>query len=131
MAESPVPPTWFKFDFPLKNVPGAPVPSQADYSPQNVAWLIEMFAAAWGKDKTKIIFHYENNTPDDPYDDIFVQHPNDGRMYYAEEVYKRHTASSKSEELIHYEEHAKASARLRLYEKYSPANIEYFQDSPF
>ena len=126
MPES-VPPHWYNepYHVPLHE----PQPSKADYSPKNVAWLIEMFANILGKSREEIQLRYPNNTEypetaDIPEDDIIVSHPGGDRNYWAEEVLARKT---KSPELMHYESHAKRSAILKLYEKHSPAGIEYFQ----
>ena len=114
------PPNWYKYDFPLKEVPNAPKPSQANYSPENVAWLIEFFGGIIGNSNIKL--RYENNTPDNTKDDIIVSHPGD-KSYFEETQGK-----SKSPELIRYEEAAKQSKRLKLFQDNSPANIDYFQD---
>lgn len=107
----------------------APIPSKADYSPENVAWMIEMFAGLLGLGPHDIVFRYPNNTEypyteDIPEDDIFVAHPPGDHNYMADEIEARRT---KSPELLHYEQHAKKSAILKLYEDNSPANIKYFQ----
>lgn len=115
----------YVYEFPLPEVAGAPVPSQANYEPQNVAWLIEMFASILGEDKTSLIMRYENNTPNNKEDDIYVRHPNDG-LYYDEAVRKGHVGSP---EQTRYEIYAKKSARLQAYMEASPANITYFQNS--
>lgn len=115
----------YTYEFPLPEIAGAPVPSQANYNPKNVAWLIEMFAGILGEAKTSLIMRYENNTPNNKEDDIYVQHPNDG-TYYDEAVRKGHVGSP---EQVRYEMYAKKSARLLAYMEASPANITYFQNS--
>lgn len=110
-----------RYEFPLPKVAGAPVPSKADYSPKNVAPLIEGFAAILGKQPTELIFRYENNTPDNPDDDILVRHPGDKR--YQKACFE----SSDSPSMRKYEAAAKRSALLKLYEENSPAGIKYFQ----
>jgi len=111
-----------RYEFPLPEVENAPVPSNADYSPKNVAWLIEMFAAIVGVDESQVCLLYENNTPKDRGDDIYVCHPQD-KLYYDEAAKCR----PKSPEQERYEEFAKKSALLKLYEENSPAGIQYFQ----
>jgi hypothetical protein len=120
-----VPSTWYKYDFPLTEVENAPVPSNADYSPQNCAWLIEFFAGLCGVDYSRVILRYENNTPNNKEDDIYVSHPMDKE--YFPELNAKLNSEGKSVELAIYELKAKASARLKLFEENSPANIEYFQ----
>lgn len=124
MADSRVPASWFKYEFPLPEVPNAPVPSQADYSSKNCAWLIEFLASIINKTPQELVLRYENNTPNNKEDDIFVSHPNDGKNYWAIENDLRRNISP---EQAHYESHAKLSSRLRLFEDNSPANITYFQ----
>lgn len=117
-----VPSHWYKYEFPLPEVPDAPKPSQADYSPQNVAWLIEFFANILGRSASELEFVYENNTPKNRKDDIHVRHPGDGDYLPGVQNLR------KSPELIHYEEVAKQSDILKKFQDNSPANIEYFQD---
>lgn len=120
----PVPPHWYQYEFPLPVVPGAPVPSTADYSQTNVAPLIEFFANILSKDRSELVFRYENNTPNNTADDIFVAHPDDSN--YLPAYIAAH--SVKSPELIHYEKFAKKSKILKLFQDNSPANITYFQN---
>jgi hypothetical protein len=120
------PPTWYKYEFPLPEVPGAPVPSVADYRPTTCAWLIEMFAAVLGKDYHDLILRYENNTPHNKNDDIYVKHPGD-KLYWPDH---NTCVLKKSPELEHYEKYAQKSARLKLFEENSPAKIRYFQKIP-
>jgi hypothetical protein len=48
----------------------------ANYSPNNVAPIIEFFSSVLGySNPTQLEFVYENGTPNDPSDDIFVKHP--------------------------------------------------------
>lgn len=121
MPENPPPEHWYQFNFPLEEVEGAPVPSNADYSQENVAWLIEMFGGIIG---TGIELRYENNTPQDEDDDIIVSHPED-REYYPDAA----RCKDKSPEMIKYEEAAKRSDILKTYQDNSPANITYFEDN--
>ena len=118
----PDPPRGARYQFPLPKVQGAPVPSVANYQPQNVAWMIEFFANILGKTPSEVVFRYENNTPDDPTDDIFVSHP--GGSYLPS-----HTACNfkKSDDLKRYEAAAKQSPLLKTYMDNSPAKIKYFQ----
>lgn len=113
----------YTYEFPLPEVEGAPVPSQADYSPRNVAPLIESFATILGEDKTSLRFRYENNTPGNKDDDIIVSHPNDGD-YLDQAIERGQVPNSQMER---YVEMAKASERLRVYMEASPANITYFK----
>jgi len=116
---------WYQYEFPLPVVPGAPVPSQADYSQENVAPLIEFFAqmlVGYNKDDLKL--WYENNTPNDRTDDIFVTHPGGTYLPVPEQC------SGKSPEMKKYEKYAKKSKILKKFEKYSPAGITYFQPDP-
>lgn len=111
-----------RYEFPLPEVKNAPVPSTADYSQENVAWLIEFFANMFSnKTYTELALRYENNTPTDCSDDIVVKHPQD-KLYLPEASKCR----SKSKALKEYEKRAKKSKVLKLYEKHSPANIDYF-----
>jgi len=116
-----IPSTWYKYEFPLPEVPNAPKPSKADYSPENVAWLIEFFAGILGKSTSELTLQYENNTPSIKEDDILVSHPGD-KLYFEDTQGK-----PKSPELIRYEAAAKKSKRLKLFQDNSPANIYYFQ----
>ena len=121
MSET-IPDSWYKYDFPLTN--NGPTPSRANYSPQNVAWLIEFFAnMLTNTDHTEIILRYENNTPNNRGDDILVSHPQD-KLYLPDKIVCR----PKKSDLIKYEKFAKQSSILKLFEENSPANIEYFQD---
>jgi hypothetical protein len=117
-----VPSTWYQYDFPLKEIPNSPKPSVADYKPSNVAWMIEMFASIFQKTPDELVFLYENNTPNDKSDDIEVRHPMD-RLYLEDRKKLK-----KSDELSLYEEYAKKSKTLRLFEENSPAGIKYFQE---
>jgi hypothetical protein len=117
-----LPDHWYKYDFPLTN--DKPVPSQANYDPKNVAWLIEQMAQVLGQNHTDLRFRYENNTPDKPYDDIYVEHPND-RLYLWE---KARCDTTDNPDMMRYERRAKQSTRLRIFEENSPAEIEYFKD---
>jgi hypothetical protein len=126
MPES-IPSHWYNGEYHIPRE--APIPSKANYSPENVACLIEMFAGILGVGIHEVRFRYPNNT-EDPYtedipeDDIFVEHPA-GDHNYSEDVQK--TNRFKSPELLRYERAAKGSAILKLYESNSPANIKYFQ----
>ncbi len=113
----------YTYEFPLPEVEGAPVPSQANYKDQNCAWLIEMFANILGQDKGDLILRYENNTPNDKDDDIYVRHPQD-RLYYDEAVRRGNEGSP---EMARYNMFAQKSQRLQNFMETSPANITYFQ----
>jgi hypothetical protein len=125
-----VPDHWYQYEFPLPEVPGAPVPSQANYSPQNVAWMIEMFMLVLGldpetsDDRARILFRYENNTPSIKSDDIFVGH-HDPNTYLPD----KQKCYPDTPELIAYEKAAKKSSILKLFQDESPAGIEYFKDT--
>jgi hypothetical protein len=121
-----VPSHWYNGEY---HIPAkAPIPSRANYDPENVAWVIEMFAGVLGKGRNEIRFRYPNNT-EDPYtedipeDDIFVEHP--GGESYMQKVHDKH--QTKSREMLRYERFAKRSKILKLYEANSPAKIQYFQ----
>jgi|LSQX01.3.fsa_nt_gb hypothetical protein len=118
-----LPDHWYQYEFPLPKVANAPVPSKANYKPENVAWLIELFAQTLGQSHTDLKFRYENNTPDNPHDDIFVTHPHD-KLYLAEKALCR----PESSEMLHYESKARQSSILKLFQNNSPAGIEYFND---
>ena len=111
-----------RYEFPLPVVKNAPVPSNANYNPTNVAWMIEFFADILGTTKDQIAFRYENNTPLDPDDDIFVSHPGGTYLPNAQ------ACKAKSKEQKIYEAAAKKSVLLKLYQDNSPANITYFDD---
>lgn len=126
MPES-VPSHWYNSEY---YIPArAPIPSKANYSPENVAWVIEMFAGALHKNPASVHLRYPNNT-EYPYteniesDDITVSHPGD--KSYGNEYTSKH--KQKSRELMRYERFAKKSAILKMYQNNSPANIEYFND---
>jgi len=90
--------------------------SRADYSPQNVAPLIESFAGLLHRSHLDLIFRY----------DMFpghldVKHPGD-RLYLASYLA---SLPSPSAELERYEMFAKKSARLTAFAEAN--NIVYFQ----
>lgn len=114
---------WYHYEFPLPEVDNAPVPSNADYSPKNVAWLMEMLAGIIGQSHTNIQFRYENNTPQNKLDDIFVSHPED-KLYWPE---NDACDMEMTPEMERYEMFAKESAILKEFELGSPAHIEYFR----
>jgi hypothetical protein len=121
MSET-VPDHWYKYDFPLTNK--GPTPSQADYSSENVAWLIEFFATLIdGSDHTQLALRYENNSPKNTGDDIIVRHPQD-KLYLPE------ASKCKLDQpnMLKYERFAKQSSILKLFEDNSPAGIKYFND---
>lgn len=118
-----VPSTWYKYDWPLAENDNLPKPSNADYSPKNVAWMIEMFAKSLSKNPDELVFLYENNTPNIFEDDIAVSHPMD-RLYLPE----KQEFKEKSNAMLTYEEYAKASVRLKIFQDNSPAKIEYFKN---
>ena len=118
-----VPSTWYKYDFPLAENEKYPKPSNANYEPKNVAWLIEFFASFVGYGHDQLIMHYENNTHQETNDDKYVAHPLD-KLYFYEELEKR---KEKSTEMVVYELYAKRSATLINFEENSPANIQYFK----
>ena len=116
-----IPDNWYKYDFPLTNK--GPTPSQANYSPQNVAWLIEFFAnMLTSTDHTELKLRYENNTPDHRGDDILVAHPQD-KLYLPD----KEKCKPKKSDLIRYEEFAKRSSTLKLFEE----NLLYIRLSVF
>jgi len=109
-----------RYQFPLPTVENAPVPSEANYAPENVAWMIELFAQILGKRSDEIQFRYENNTPNKKTDDIFVSHP--GGSYLSEAS----KCKPKSDAMRKYESYAKNSSILKTYMDNSPAGIKYF-----
>lgn len=109
------------YQFPLPEVIGAPVPSRADYNPKNCAWLIEFFGQILSQDPSTLELRYENNTPKNPNDDIFVRHP--GGSYLPD----KQKCGPKSDAMRTYEIAAKKSKLLKLYQDHSPAGIKYFQ----
>ena len=105
-----------------------PIPSIADYRPQTVAPLIEFFVPIVQSlthhnpalTKCNLEFRYENNTPCDPTDDIFVRHPLCISLPYT----PKRRPKKKSKQLLLYEKYAKKSKRLEEFEDTN--NIEYF-----
>lgn len=85
--------------------------------------MIEFFANIMGVSYKDVIFRYENNTKNDPSDDIFVRHPQD-RLYLPEAS----QGHPKSPEMEKYERYAKKSKLLKKFMDNSPAGIAYFQD---
>lgn len=135
-----------RYEFPLPEVENAPIPSQMEdnqknYKSENVAWMIEMFASVLGVNKSNICFRYENNQPNqrcqtfettntelpNKEGNIVVCHP--GGTYYPPECGEKLNGRQmvKSPELERYEQAAKKSELLKLYQDNSPAQIEYFQ----
>ena len=118
-----------RYKFPIPCNENLPKPSGANYEPQNVAWMIEMFAGVIGQDHTNIRFRYENNTCKDEnsgagdQDDIFVVHPDD-KLYYPEAT----KCQPKSAEQIRYENAAKKSKRLAIFME-EVGVIDYFEDT--
>jgi hypothetical protein len=123
LDKTKIPSNWYQYDFPLKEIALEPKPSTANYDQKNCAWLIEFFAGILGYTKDQVVLNYENNTPKDRVDDIYVHHPND-KLYLPE---KQNSKEKKSPELLNYEFKAKKSARLKLFQNNSPAKIKYFQ----
>lgn len=135
-----------RYEFPLPEVENAPVPSQMEdnqknYKSKNLQWMMEMFAGILGVEPEQVCFRYENNQPEgrcQPIDgvetelpttkpNIYVCHPGGAPVYPPECGGKLNGRSMvKSEELRRYEEAAKKSELLKLYEENSPANIKYF-----
>jgi hypothetical protein len=120
-----IPPTWYTYQYPLPEIKNAPVPSTANYSPKNVAPLMEFFAGILGKQPDEIQFRYENNSADSKADDIRVDHP--GGDYLGPYLVAHKEVSS---DMKRYEQYAKKSLRLRRFQDSSPAKIKYFQDAP-
>ena len=124
-----------RYKFPIECNPNLPKPSNANYNPKNVAWMIEFFATIIGQDYTNLQFRYENNTCDTDNlgtgadDDIFVEHPkvenpDDDKIYLDEASQCR----PKSADQDRYENAAKKSTRLRNFMN-EVGLIEYFKDS--
>lgn len=122
VAPPRIPKNWFKYEFPLPEIAGAPRPSRANYDPENVAWMIEMFASTLRKSANQITFRYENNMPFDEREHIIVGHPG------GQHLYDKQSNMTKSSELRYYESKAKMSSILKLYERHSPAQIDFFDD---
>ncbi len=119
-----IPDSWYDYNWPLADLGSkAPVPSRANYSPKNVAPLIEFFASILSVDKSRLVLKYENNTPQNLNDDISVRHPMD-KDYLGP---YRNEHKVKSNEQMRYEDAAKKSARLIAFQDNSPAQITYFQ----
>lgn len=112
-----IPDTWYKYDWVL--TANKPVPSNADYSEENVAPLIKFFAKILGKDPATLKLRYEANTPDNKDDDIIV-----GWIGISPPCKK---FVGKNLAMIKYESYAKKSSILKKFQNNSPANIIYFQ----
>ena len=112
-----------RYQFPLPTVKNAPVPSNANYSQQNVAWMIEFFGQMLGTSADALQFKYENNTPNDTTDDITVVHPGGSYLPQAS------NCKPKSDAMRKYESRAKSSQSLKTYMNNSPAKIKYFNNS--
>jgi len=119
-----------EYKFPFEENPNAPAPSRANYDENNIAWVIEMFAGILGENKNNLVMKYENNSPDNIHNNIYVQHPDknqgNSKSYYDDAVKNGHKISP---EMERYNMFAKKSQRLLDYMEESPANIEYFQNS--
>lgn len=101
-----------RYQFPLPDV--NPNPSRADYSHDNVAALANSLGGILGlSEGDGLTMIYQNGTQ--------VTHTVGGS-------YPNPCDLEKSPELKRYEEAAKRSALLKLYQQNSPAGIEYFQD---
>lgn len=110
----------FNFDL-LKAL--APLPtdqaeSKANYSPQNVAPMIEGFAQILGVDKSEVMFLYG-----DEQNSKAVTHPGDKDYLPG---YDPDEKGDPSVSMSRYEFFAKRSARLKKFMEESPAEIEYF-----
>lgn len=115
----------YEYEFPVPIPNTAPIPSTADYSQENVAWLIEFLGPIAGYPIEEITLKYDNNDPENSENDIFVTHPDPSRDYLSEEKQKRH-AGSINAEMERYEKFAKTSQKLQTFMETSPANITYF-----
>lgn len=99
--------------------------SNADYSSRNVAPLMTFFSGIIGYAPTQMLFRYDNLTPSDPTDDIFVIHPhNIGDTEYQDPP----LPTRKSNELKLYERRARKSTRLESWRQEQNVGIRYFQD---
>jgi hypothetical protein len=137
-----IPDSWYKYQYPLPDIKASPKPSVANYKPENCAWLIEYLASLItfnGRQvqKNELGLRYENNTPDNKEDDIYVWHPSteqksivdankDGE--YLDDA--RAEWAKPSAAMIKYEYYAKRSYLLAKFAENSPAHIKYFQDPP-
>lgn len=109
MPNPNVPSTWFVYSD--DNNPRPHIASKADYSSKNVAPLIESFASIIGKSRNELEFNYPTHEGN-------VLHPND-KSYATSNL-------NKSDDLLRYEEAAKRSSILKLYQDNSPAKIDFF-----
>jgi hypothetical protein len=109
-------------------LPLNPKPSIANYTPQNIAPLIEFFqpivSGVLGKNVglCQMVFRYENNTPCIYTDDIFVRFPTCIPVPYSPQP----PPTGKSQALLQYEAAAKNSVALYNFMINSPAKIIYF-----
>jgi hypothetical protein len=118
MSENNVPANWYVYDSYLRDNPNAPVPSHANYKAKNLSGLMDSLGAIIGQSGSNVQFIFYNNTPNSPANYIKVSHPGGQTTV---------KAKSKSPELERYEEFAKNSAILKLFQDNSPAEIEYFK----
>lgn len=88
-------------------------PTSANYSPENVAPLLEGFASFIGNGTSEAQFVYANGET--------VSHPGGTHLVAP-------CSMEKSPELIRYETAAQKSVLLKLFQDNSPAGIEYFDD---
>jgi hypothetical protein len=121
-------------------LPHHPKPSIADYTPQNIAPLIEFFrpivSGVLGRNigLCQVEFRYENNTPCICTDDLYVHYPTcpgDIHKGWTNQNYPvpytpKPRPHAKSKEQLLYESYAKRSVALYNYMINSPARIKYF-----
>ncbi len=89
-------------------------PSRADYSPGNLAWLIEYFGDdILHVDPTTLEFVYDNG------EKVRFQPPGN--------LAEKQKCQPRSKALIDYEKKAKKSKRLIKFQDNSPAHIKYFK----
>ena len=125
-----LPDHWYEYDFPLTNK--GPTPSQARYTrpdgqtSEGICWLIEFFAKYVLADVSHedLRMWYENNSPENRGDDIILAHALD-KLHLPEAEACRAPTSK----MIKYNQVAKRSRILKLFEENSPAGIKYFQNN--
>jgi len=126
----PIPRSWYKYDWPL--TANKPVPSQADYSPENVAPLIRSLASILGYSPDELTLRYEANTSNVPFpqkdDDIVVGYAGDGVGQPCRRKVRGTPELPGRKAIQVYNRKARISKRLKKFQDNSPANIEYFQE---
>ena len=111
-----VPEHWFKYKYPIQFDPKS---SKANLSNENSAKLFTSFASLLGKNPNELQFYYSN-------------FQGEGVTLTWDETTKPCITVKRplkpGSPLFVYEKYAKRSARLKLFQDNSPANIVYFQE---